>query len=107
MSREISPEISDYFGDSYPHPTTFRDLARRARSNIALNALRGVEVGLVRVLEALDALRPGGELVVLHERRPIFLYPQLEERGFVHETDEPTAGVIRIRIRHGESSKGA
>ena len=71
--------------------------------------VRGLEPPhpLVRVLEALDALRPGGELVVLHERRPIFLYPQLEERGFVHETDEPTAGTIRIRIRHVESSKGA
>ena len=70
--------------------------------------VRGLEPPhpLVRILEALDELRPGGELVVFHERRPIFLYPQLDERGFTHETDEPTAGVIRIRIRRAESSKG-
>jgi hypothetical protein len=37
--------------------------------------------------------------VVVHERRPLFLYPQLEDRGFVHETDEPEPDVVRIRIR--------
>ena len=67
--------------------------------------VRGLEPPhpLVRVIEALDRLPAGGELVVLHERRPVFLYPQLEERGFAHETDEPSAGVIRIRIRRAES----
>ena len=71
--------------------------------------VRGLEPPhpLVRVLEALDQLPAGGELVVLHERRPVFLYPQLEERGFAHETDEPTAGVVRIRIRRAESTQGA
>ena len=71
--------------------------------------VRGLEPPhpLVRVLEALDRLPAGGELVVLHERRPVFLYPQLEERGFAHETDEPSAGVIRIRIRRAESTQGA
>jgi uncharacterized protein (DUF2249 family) len=71
--------------------------------------VRGLEppLPLVRVLEALDALPPGGELVVLHERRPIFLYPQLDARGFAHETEEPTAGVIRIRIRRAGSTGGA
>jgi uncharacterized protein (DUF2249 family) len=71
--------------------------------------VRGLEPPhpLVRILEALDTLPPGGELSVLHERRPIFLYPQLDARGFVHETDEPRAGVIRIRIRHAEPAKDA
>ena len=69
--------------------------------------VRGLEPPhpLVRVLEALDRLPAGGELVVLHERRPLFLYPQLDERGFAHETDEPSAGVIRIRIRRAESTR--
>jgi len=63
--------------------------------------VRGLEPPhpMVRVLEALDGLPADGELVVLHERRPVFLYPQLEARGFAHETDEPEAGVVRIRIR--------
>ena len=33
----------------------------------------------------------------------MFLYPQLDERGFVHETDEPEPGLVRIRIRRREA----
>jgi uncharacterized protein (DUF2249 family) len=63
--------------------------------------VRGLEppLPMVRVLEALDGLAPGQALEVIHERRPVFLYPQLDERGFAHETDEPAPGVVRIRIR--------
>jgi tRNA 2-thiouridine synthesizing protein A len=65
--------------------------------------VRGLEPPepLVRILEALERLRPGERLEVLHERRPMFLYPQLDERGFAHETDEPEPGVVRILIRQG------
>ena len=71
--------------------------------------VRGLEppYPLVHILEALDEVGEGGELVVLHERRPVFLYPQLDERGFVHETDEPEPGVVRIRIRRGASASGS
>jgi tRNA 2-thiouridine synthesizing protein A len=54
---------------------------------------------MVRVLEHLDTLEPGASLTVLHERRPMFLYPQLDERGFQHETDEPEPGLVRIVLR--------
>lgn len=53
---------------------------------------------MVRVLECLDGLAPGDTLTVLHERRPMFLYPQLDERGFTHATDEPEPGLVRIVI---------
>lgn len=53
---------------------------------------------MVRVLEGLDRLAPGATLTVLHERRPMFLYPQLDDRGFTHTTDEPASGVVRIVI---------
>ena len=53
---------------------------------------------MVRVLERLDTLAPGASLTVLHERRPMFLYPQLEDRGFTHATDEPAPGLVRIVI---------
>ncbi len=59
---------------------------------------------MVLVLERLDSLPRGETLEVLHDRRPLFLYPQLEARGFVHETDEPARGLVRIRIRHGETA---
>jgi uncharacterized protein (DUF2249 family) len=81
--------------------------SRAERAEPAAAAARTIDVRgleppqpMVRVLESLDALPAGGELIVLHERRPMFLYPQLDERGFVHETDEPQPGVVRIRIRH-------
>jgi uncharacterized protein (DUF2249 family) len=97
----------------------YRDLAEQARTAPARDAdatasspggaavlidVRGLEPPepMVRILEQLDVLVPGAVLEVLHERRPMFLYPQLEERGFLHETDEPAPGLVRIRIRHGD-----
>jgi uncharacterized protein (DUF2249 family) len=67
--------------------------------------VRGLEppLPLVRVLERLDTLEPDEGLEVLHDRRPLLLYPQLEDRGFRHETDEPAPGLVRIRIRRGGS----
>lgn len=63
--------------------------------------VRGLEPPqpMVSVLEAADRLGPGECLEVLHDRRPVFLYPQLDDRGFAHETDETSAGLVRIRIR--------
>ncbi len=65
--------------------------------------VRGLEPPqpMVRVLEEMDRLGPSAELEVHHDRRPMFLYPQLEERGFTHETDEPEPGLVRILIRKG------
>jgi uncharacterized protein (DUF2249 family) len=62
--------------------------------------VRGLEppLPMVLVLERLDALVPGQTLTVLHDRRPMFLYPQLEDRGFSHTTDEPAPGLVRIVI---------
>jgi len=65
--------------------------------------VRGLEPPepMVRILEAVERLQAGETIEVLHERRPMFLYPQLDERGFRHETDEPEPGTVRIVIRHG------
>lgn len=51
------------------------------------------------VLERLDTLAEDEELEVIHSRRPMFLYPLLDERGFAHVTDEPGSGIVRIVIR--------
>lgn len=63
--------------------------------------VRGLEPPqpMVRVLQEIDRLGPGAELEVRHDRRPMLLYPQLDEGGFVHETDEPEPGLVRIVIR--------
>jgi uncharacterized protein (DUF2249 family) len=62
--------------------------------------VRGLEppLPMVRVLDAVEALAPGQRLEVWHDRRPLFLYPQLEERGCRHATDEPEPGLVRITI---------
>jgi len=64
--------------------------------------VRGLEPPqpMVQVLEAAERLRPGDRLVILHERRPTFLYPQLEERGLIHQTEEPAPGLLRITVWH-------
>lgn len=66
--------------------------------------LRGLEPPepMVRVLERLDTLERGQRLIVLHDRRPVFLYPLLEARGFVHDTEELESGLVRIVIRRQE-----
>jgi uncharacterized protein (DUF2249 family) len=63
--------------------------------------VRGLEPPhpMMRVLAAIDRLDPGAVLEVRHDRRPVFLYPQLDDRGFAHETDEPEPGLVRIVIR--------
>jgi uncharacterized protein (DUF2249 family) len=69
--------------------------------------VRGIEPPwpMVQILEALERLAPGDRLEVLHDRRPLFLYPQLDERGFRHATDEPEPGLVRIAIwREGASA---
>ncbi len=62
--------------------------------------VRGLDppLPLVRVLELLDQLAPGQRLVVTHERRPMLLYPQLEQQGFTHQTEEVGPGEFRITI---------
>jgi uncharacterized protein (DUF2249 family) len=66
--------------------------------------VRGLEppLPMQRVLERLEVLSPGETLEVIHSRRPLFLYPQLDDRGFAHETDELEPGLVRIRIRRGD-----
>jgi uncharacterized protein (DUF2249 family) len=61
---------------------------------------------MVRVLLALDTLAADATLEVLHDRRPVFLYPQLEERGFRHETREIEPGLVRILIRRAAGPAG-
>ncbi|HXG04198.1 MAG TPA: DUF2249 domain-containing protein [Candidatus Binatia bacterium] len=74
--------------------------AGRAPRTVRID-VRGLEppMPMVLVLERLERLEADEQLEVIHERRPLFLYPLIVERGFVHETDEPGPGVLRILIR--------
>jgi uncharacterized protein (DUF2249 family) len=65
--------------------------------------VRGLEppLPMARVLEGLETLAPGQRLEVLLDRRPMFLYPQLDGRGFSHETEDRRPGLVRVVIRRG------
>lgn len=47
---------------------------------------------MVKILEALAGLPAGAELHAHTERKPMHLYGQLEERGFIGETKEQSDG---------------
>jgi uncharacterized protein (DUF2249 family) len=63
--------------------------------------VRGLEPPqpLVAILEALSSLPEGAELSAHTDRRPMHLYPQLEERGFSGHTEETQNGSFITHIR--------
>lgn len=54
---------------------------------------------MTRILEALERLPEGGTLVAHNDRRPMFLYPLLQERDFVCDTEDLPDGSARLTIR--------
>jgi uncharacterized protein (DUF2249 family) len=87
---------------SAANPASAENASAAAGDTVRVD-VRGLEppLPMVRVLEAVEALAPGQRLEVWHDRRPIFLYPQLEARGCRHATDEPEPGVVRILVWAG------
>ena len=56
---------------------------------------------LVKILEALALLPEGARLRARTDRRPVHLYAQLEERGFVGETEQQPDGSFVTHVRPG------
>jgi uncharacterized protein (DUF2249 family) len=54
---------------------------------------------LVKILEALTTLPEGARLLARTDRRPMHLYAQLEERGFVGESEEQKDGTFVTHVR--------
>ena len=53
---------------------------------------------MVRILTALEELPDGAVLLVHHVRRPMHLYPRLDELGYRHETRELGPNRIEVMI---------
>jgi uncharacterized protein (DUF2249 family) len=53
---------------------------------------------MMRILGALEEMPAGASLLVHHVRRPMFLYPQLDELGYTHETRDLGPGQVEIII---------
>ncbi|MBY0556799.1 MAG: DUF2249 domain-containing protein [Burkholderiaceae bacterium] len=62
--------------------------------------VRGMEPPepMVKVLEALDLLAPGGRLQVLIDRQPVPLYQVLQRNGYSHLTSPGDAGGYQVLI---------
>ena len=53
---------------------------------------------MAKILENLPRIAAGGHILALTDRRPMLLYPKLEERGFAFSTEETTNGWFETRI---------
>ncbi|MEH7386683.1 DUF2249 domain-containing protein [Bacillus sp. JJ1521] len=61
---------------------------------------RGLEppTPMMRTLKALEKLNKGDTLTIINDRRPMFLYEQLDELGYKHTTESHPDGGFQIEI---------
>ncbi len=53
---------------------------------------------MMRTLKALDKMEQGETLQIINDRRPMFLYEELDERGYTHSTEPNDDGSFQITI---------
>jgi tRNA 2-thiouridine synthesizing protein A len=53
---------------------------------------------MMRTLAALENLANGEVLTIINDRRPMFLYEQLEELGYKQRTEPQNDGSFKIEI---------
>ncbi|MBT2215395.1 DUF2249 domain-containing protein [Virgibacillus dakarensis] len=53
---------------------------------------------MMRTLKALDKMNSGESLTIINDRRPMFLYEELNDRGYLHETEPQEDGSFKIII---------
>ena len=61
---------------------------------------RGLEppMPMVRTLEAYEGLQPGSALTIHNDRVPVFLFPQLLDRGASYTVEERPDGSALVEI---------
>lgn len=61
---------------------------------------RGMEppAPMMRTLRNLDNMQAGEKIVIINDRRPMFLYEELDDRGYLHETEAQADGSYKITI---------
>jgi hypothetical protein len=62
--------------------------------------VRGLEPPqpMLNILELVDSGRAGDVVTVHHEREPVYLYPELLQRGWTYRTIEGEPDEVRIRL---------
>lgn len=70
-----------------PAPVAMANAPATAEITIDVSELVPPEP-MMRILGALEELPAGGQLTVHHVRRPMHLYPRLDEMGYAHSTTD-------------------
>ena len=62
--------------------------------------VRGLEPPqpMLAVLELIESADAGDTIIVHHEREPLFLYPELEERNWSHQVIDGESGEVRLQL---------
>jgi len=53
---------------------------------------------MMRTLKTLEKMKSGDSLAIINDRRPMFLYEELEALGYKHETEALEDGSFKIKI---------
>lgn len=53
---------------------------------------------MMRTLAALEELDKGQTLVIINDRRPMFLFEQLDEMGYLYLTEQQEDGSYKVTI---------
>jgi tRNA 2-thiouridine synthesizing protein A len=53
---------------------------------------------MMRTLEALEGLQPGESLTIINDRRPMFLFAELDEVGSTYDVEEQLDGSFKVVI---------
>lgn len=53
---------------------------------------------MMRTLAALEKLERGQTLVIVNDRRPMFLFEQLDELGYLYLTEQQDDGSYKVTI---------
>jgi len=82
-------------------PDNFRRSVQSVPPSVVEVDARGLEPPqpLVKILETVAGLPQGAELRARTDRRPLHLYAQLEQRGFLAETQEQPDGSFVTHVR--------
>jgi hypothetical protein len=59
---------------------------------------------MLAIIALIETQGMTGPIIVHHEREPIFLYPELAERGWRHEIIAGEPGEVRLRLTSGTAS---
>ncbi len=82
---------------SKPAPVVRDDAPVTAEISIDVSELVPPEP-MMKILGALEELPGGGQLTVHHVRRPMHLYPRLDEMGYAHSTTELAPDKVQLVI---------